>query len=228
MPDDLNPYEPPTASLERPDPADVDARALALRRNNRGHEAAFRALGSVNFLGAVLDMAFIAVASAHTLTPDEVRSGVSSRGETLWLVYLFIVMPAFLLLHVFIAIGLRHFWIWAFRGQVILSSAAIASFFKNWAIGWDNQPYADFSIVTAVLSAIAHFAILVLSAGVEGPADYRSGLPAGGCRDTRSPGPSELVPRRRHRPVVNRLGMGPDQRHQRLQTTRRLDLLLSQ
>jgi hypothetical protein len=160
MRDDLNPYEPPTASLERPDPADVDARALALRRNNRGHEAAFRALGSVNFLGAVLDMAFIAVASAYTLTPDEVRSGVSSWGGTLWLVYLFIIIPAFVLLHVFIAIGLRHFWIWAFRGQVILSSASIVSFFKDWAIGWDNHAFPDFSIVTAVLSAIAQFAIL--------------------------------------------------------------------
>jgi hypothetical protein len=160
--DDLvaNPYKPPTASLERPDPTDLDREAVALRRRNFGHEAGFRAMGMVNFLGAILDLIFIAVAFAYTLKIEELRAGVSSWGGPFWLMFLFVVLPALILIHLFIGFGLRRFRAWAFRGQVFLSAASIVCFFKSWAISRGHENFPDWMIVTEVLSAIAAFAIL--------------------------------------------------------------------
>jgi hypothetical protein len=156
----MNLYDPPKASIGRGETDDLDPRAVALRRRNLGHERAFRAIATVNVLGAGLVVIFIAVNLFYLFKANGIWSGWTPGDRTFALRVLGLVFPALIIFHLALGWGLRRFEPWAFYAQVILSGAAILSFFVSWGFGWANDAFADFSIATAVLSGIAHFAIL--------------------------------------------------------------------
>jgi uncharacterized membrane protein YccF (DUF307 family) len=160
MPSDLNPYTPPKASLDRPEPSDVDSRVLALGRNNLGHEAAFRALGAFHFVCAGIDSMLVTMGLYLAIADSgEMWSSMTHETRVYWVAQSFVATPPLILIHLVLGWGLRRFDRWAYRGQLILSLAVLGGFFAT--LTWELVGLVpDFSPISKFAFGIAHFAVL--------------------------------------------------------------------
>ncbi len=126
---DLNPFEAPVAGIgQRADDLDlIDEGAEAIRREHIRHETSIKALGVLNYLGAIITAlaAFFLLAVASGALPANPPPNMTPEEGRTFNGYMGGILLAFSLLNGGIGYGMRHLLGWARWALIILISIGL-------------------------------------------------------------------------------------------------------